>query len=51
MKSEGFPPDKIKIFSFLDLRYLGQSYEITIPYQPNFVAAWVIKTSFCRQSS
>jgi len=38
MNSEGFPPDKIKIFSFLDLRYLGQSYEITIPYQPNFVA-------------
>ena len=38
MESEGFPPNKIKLFAFLDLRYLGQSYEITIPYQDNLVA-------------
>jgi len=37
MKKEGFSPDKVKIIPFLDLRYWGQSYEITIPYQPDFV--------------
>jgi N-methylhydantoinase A/oxoprolinase/acetone carboxylase beta subunit len=30
---EGYPNSKIRIFRFLDLRYLGQSYEITIPYR------------------
>jgi N-methylhydantoinase A/oxoprolinase/acetone carboxylase beta subunit len=32
MKEDGFKEDEIAIFSFLDLRYQGQSYEITIPY-------------------
>jgi N-methylhydantoinase A/oxoprolinase/acetone carboxylase beta subunit len=32
MQEEGFELDEISILSFLDLRYLGQSYEITIPY-------------------
>jgi N-methylhydantoinase A/oxoprolinase/acetone carboxylase beta subunit len=32
MKEDGFKEDEVAIFSFLDLRYQGQSYEITIPY-------------------
>ena len=33
MKKEGFQEENIKISVFLDLRYLGQSYEITLPYR------------------
>lgn len=33
MKKEGFQEEDIKISVFLDLRYLGQSYEITLPYR------------------
>lgn len=33
MKREGFDEPDIKTFPSLDLRYLGQSYEITIPYR------------------
>jgi N-methylhydantoinase A/oxoprolinase/acetone carboxylase beta subunit len=33
MKEEGFREPDITIFRFLDLRYLGQSYEITIPFR------------------
>jgi N-methylhydantoinase A/oxoprolinase/acetone carboxylase beta subunit len=33
MKKEGFPPENIHYSPFLDLRYLGQSYEITLPYR------------------
>lgn len=32
MQEDGFKEEEISILSFLDLRYLGQSYEITIPY-------------------
>jgi len=32
MKKEGFKKEDIKIFPSVDLRYLGQSYEITIPF-------------------
>ncbi|MDH4219631.1 MAG: hydantoinase/oxoprolinase family protein [Candidatus Aminicenantes bacterium] len=35
MKGEGFRKAAIKIFRFFDLRYLGQSYEITIPFRAN----------------
>lgn len=31
MHREGFPDKDIKFIQYLDLRYLGQSYEITIP--------------------
>jgi N-methylhydantoinase A/oxoprolinase/acetone carboxylase beta subunit len=31
MAEDGFKKDEISLFPFLDLRYLGQSYEITIP--------------------
>ncbi len=33
MKREGFEEADIKNFAFLDLRYIGQSYEITLPYR------------------
>jgi len=33
MKEEGFSKEETFIYPFLDLRYLGQSYEITIPYR------------------
>ena len=33
MKKEGFGEENIQISFFLDLRYLGQSYEITRPYR------------------
>ena len=32
MKKEGFAPNLIQIQRSLDLRYFGQSYEITLPY-------------------
>jgi N-methylhydantoinase A/oxoprolinase/acetone carboxylase beta subunit len=32
MKKEGFQQEDIQLTPFLDLRYLGQSYEITVPY-------------------
>lgn len=38
MKEEGFTQERVKILPFLDLRYLGQSYEITIAYRNNFVS-------------
>ncbi|MFP4081404.1 MAG: hydantoinase/oxoprolinase family protein [Candidatus Aminicenantes bacterium] len=40
MKEEGFSPTRVKILSFLDLRYLGQSYEITLPFRKNFVSGF-----------
>ncbi|MFQ6069081.1 MAG: hydantoinase/oxoprolinase family protein [Candidatus Aminicenantales bacterium] len=33
MKKDGFEEEKISILRFLDLRYQGQSYEITVPYR------------------
>jgi len=33
MQKEGFIPKNINLFYYLDLRYLGQSYEISIPWQ------------------
>lgn len=33
MKEDGFREESVSLFRFLDLRYLGQSYEITIPYK------------------
>jgi len=38
MKEDGFQEDAVTIFSFLDLRYQGQSYEITIPYRNKIIS-------------
>jgi N-methylhydantoinase A/oxoprolinase/acetone carboxylase beta subunit len=35
MHKEGFSRENIELKKFLDLRYYGQSYEITIPYKKN----------------
>ena len=32
MQEDGLKEDEVTIFSFFDLRYQGQSYEITVPY-------------------
>jgi N-methylhydantoinase A len=37
MKGEGFKPREIRAMEFVDLRYRGQSYELTIPFTPKFV--------------
>ncbi|MCP4150238.1 MAG: hydantoinase/oxoprolinase family protein, partial [bacterium] len=37
LKEEGFPIEKSHILLFLDMRYKGQSYELTIPYEKNFI--------------
>jgi N-methylhydantoinase A len=34
---EGFAPDRMILSRFLDLRYVGQSYEVTIPDMPEFL--------------
>jgi len=36
MKEEGFSYGNIELKRFLDLRYYGQSFEITVPYKQNF---------------
>jgi len=37
MKDEGFSAENIHIRRYLELRYTGQSYEITVPYGPRTV--------------
>ncbi len=46
MKKEGFNEPDIKTFAFLDLRYLGQSYEITLPYRMSRKGHASIVTAF-----
>ncbi|MEK7778333.1 MAG: hydantoinase/oxoprolinase family protein, partial [Chloroflexota bacterium] len=31
MKAEGFSPEQVQIANFMDMRYAGQGYEITVP--------------------
>ncbi len=38
MKEEGFKRNEIRLFPSLDLRYLGQSYEINIPFTEKFIS-------------
>lgn len=40
MRAEGFPPPRVRAERFLDLRYSGQAYELTVPAAGNFVAAF-----------
>ena len=40
MTREGIPDHQIKTFRFLDMRYKGQSYEITIPYSNHFYSTF-----------
>lgn len=36
LRDEGVPRDRIRIERFLDMRYCGQSYEITVEYGESF---------------
>jgi N-methylhydantoinase A len=36
--AEGVPPTEITLEQLLDMRYRGQSYELTIPFTPTFTA-------------
>jgi N-methylhydantoinase A len=38
MKAEGFKPRDVRTVDSVDLRYRGQSYELTIPFTSKFVA-------------
>ncbi|MFQ6109034.1 MAG: hydantoinase/oxoprolinase family protein, partial [Candidatus Aminicenantales bacterium] len=38
MEKEGFPSERVKIFPSIDLRYLGQSYEISLPFRRSFIS-------------
>jgi len=46
MQEDGFKDDEISILSYLDLRYLGQSYEITIPYLSKNTAEYSFISDF-----
>lgn len=37
IQNEGFSPDQIRIERALDMRYRGQSYELTIPYGEHYL--------------
>jgi N-methylhydantoinase A len=38
--AEGIPPERVVVERELDMRYLGQSYELTLPFGPGFLAAF-----------
>jgi N-methylhydantoinase A len=38
VQAEGIPPDAIRIERLADLRYLGQSYELTVPFSERLLA-------------
>jgi N-methylhydantoinase A len=40
MSREGFPPRRIRVERFLDMRYVGQAYELTVPEAGDFVSAF-----------
>ena len=35
MREDGFPKSRVRFSASLDMRYLGQSYEITVPWRPD----------------
>ena len=40
LAGEGFAPRQTNLSKFLDLRYVGQSYEVTVPASADFLAAF-----------
>jgi N-methylhydantoinase A len=40
MEKEGFPEGRIDVMRFLDMRYRGQSYEITVPFSSDFLSSF-----------
>ncbi|MBC7363916.1 MAG: hydantoinase/oxoprolinase family protein [Candidatus Aminicenantes bacterium] len=49
MAAEGFADHKLRFERYLDLRYLGQSYELTIPYRPDPFNAYSYLIDFQKQ--
>ena len=37
MRGEGVAPQDVQISRFLDMCYVGQSFELVVPYMPNFI--------------
>ncbi len=37
MRDEGVAPQDVQISRFLDMCYVGQSFELVVPYMPNFI--------------
>jgi N-methylhydantoinase A len=40
IQAEGFDDEQIQLNSLVDIRYVGQSYELTVPYAGDLVAAF-----------
>lgn len=40
LEGEGFTPERIKLERLLDMRYVGQSYEVTVSAESDFVGAF-----------
>lgn len=40
LEEEGFPPDRVRIEKIMDMRYVGQSYEISVPYEEDYISAF-----------
>jgi len=40
MRAEGFAPGSVRIDRTLDMRYAGQSYDLTVPFAGDYVAAF-----------
>ncbi|SHK92609.1 hydantoinase/oxoprolinase family protein [Rhodothermus profundi] len=40
LRAEGFAPDQIQIEQLLDVRYPGQSYELTVPFRRDWARAF-----------
>jgi N-methylhydantoinase A len=40
MRAEGFSRDSVKIHRSLDMRYSGQSYELSVPFASDFISAF-----------
>lgn len=49
MKKEGFDEKNLKITPQLDLRYLGQSYEITVPIRPEDLDLYTYAARFHKE--
>jgi N-methylhydantoinase A len=37
LAQEGYSPEEIELLPALDMRYQGQSYELTVPFRPDFL--------------
>ncbi|MCS6817571.1 MAG: hydantoinase/oxoprolinase family protein [Blastocatellia bacterium] len=38
LQAEGFPPDRILLSRFVDVRYAGQAFELSLPFTREFIA-------------